>query len=65
MKKRGYPGELIESSFILSCDYPDNIIGIPYENPEVARMQDAIVNHSDDTDMTDDVYYLRSTPYPE
>ena len=59
MKKRGYPGELIESSFILSCDYPDNIIGIPYENSEVARRKDANLKHSDDTNR----YYTGRTPY--
>lgn len=41
-RKRGYhPGELIESSFILSCDRSHNIIGFPYEDSNIHRREDA------------------------
>ena len=55
MKKRGYPGNPTKGSPMSST--PNDGVGIPYENSEVSRRQDASLRHSDSADMMDDVYY--------
>ena len=55
MKKRGYPGNPTKGSPVSST--PNDGVGIPYENSEVSRRQDASLRHSDSADMMEDVYY--------
>ena len=59
MKKRGYPGNPTKGSLMSST--PNDGVGVPYENSEVSRRQDANLRHSD-SDMMDDVYY---SPQPQ
>ena len=61
MKKRGYPGNPTKGSLISST--PNDGVGVPYENSEVSRRQDANLRHSDSADMMDDVYYPPQPQY--
>ena len=62
MKKRGYPGNPTKGSPVSSTPN-DGVGGIPYENSEVSRRQDASLRHSDNADMMDDVYYPSQPQY--
>ena len=61
MKKRGYLGNPTKGSPMSST--PNDGVGIPYENSEVSRRQDASLRHADSADMMDDVYYPSQHQY--
>ena len=61
MRKKGYPGNPTKGSPVSST--PNDGVGIPYENSEVSRRQDASLRHSESTDMMDDVYYPSQPQY--
>ena len=61
MKKRGYPGNSTKGSLMSSS--PNDSVGIPYQDSEVSRRQDASLRHSDSADMMEDVYYPSQPQY--
>lgn len=60
IKNKGYPGNPTKGSPVSST--PNDGVGIPYENSEVSRRQDANLRHSDSADMMDDVYSYPPQP---